>query len=162
MTGLSPACTRARALISQRLDDPLSAVEQRGLWSHTARCVACREFELQSRWITEALRASPFERPPRPVTVSPVRVRRVTTRHVGNIASTAAVVLVALGVGAMGVGSSGDGQNAPRRASDAAAESVSVDSLRALRLQALRAGELPILPDVDPEPHGKIPRPAID
>lgn len=162
MTGVSPACNRARALISQRLDGPLSNVEERGVSNHTARCVACREFELQGRWVTEELRATPLERPSRPVIISPVRVRRVTTRHVGNLASTAAVLLVAVGVGAMGVASSGDGPNKSRRAPNAAAESVSDDSLRALRFEALRAGELQILPEADPQPHGKAPRPAID
>lgn len=162
MTGMAPyACNRARALLSQRLDAPLSAVEEREIARHTARCAGCRAFDEQSRWLTKELRAAVLEPLPRPVTVTPIRVRRVTSRVLGSVASAAALVVVAVGAGVVGLGA-GDSSNDLRAPAEATSEAVSGDALKALHADALRAGELPILPESAPPPSVKPARPATD
>lgn len=163
MTGvLPPRCDLTRALISQRLDGALSEVERRQVVRHTAQCSSCRAFEAQSRWFTEALRATPPEPLPGPVSVPSLRVGRAWGHAVANVASAAALLVVVVGGFAVGTRSSVDGPTTRvSTAAGLATESVFGDSLRALRVEALRAGELHMLPETDP-PHGKPALPAVD
>lgn len=160
MTGMRPSrCDRARSLLSQQLDGAISDLERRAISRHTAQCADCRAFEAQSRWLTEELRAAPLEAPSGPVSLTPVRVLRVSSRLVGNVASIAAVLVVSVGGWAVGFGSSADSSRG--QAVPLLHESVTGDALRALHVEALRAGELPMLPESRPA-NVKPPRPAVD
>ena len=159
---MSPsACDRTRALLSERLDGQISEVERRRIERHTSECAACRAFEAQSGWLTHELRAAPFEPLPRPVTVSRVRPRRVSTRAVGNLASAAALLVVVVGGFVVGTDGSVDQANELGITGVGADYAVS-DPLRALRVDALRSGELPMLPETVPAPAVKPARPAVD
>ena len=119
MTGMSPSlCDRTRALLSRaarRRDLRGRAAPRRA--AHGARAPACRAFELQGRWLTEELRAAPLEALPDPSIVTPVAGATSLEPHVGNAASTAAALLVAVGVGGMGVGIRRVGAEQPRTGS---------------------------------------------
>jgi len=161
MTGLPPSpCSRTRSLLSQRLDGAVSDVERRSIARHTARCADCRAFEAQSRWVTTELRAAPLLEPARGVVLTPVRMRRISSRLVGNVASIAALLTVSVGGWATGMslptGSSVNRAVPPLR------DSVNGDALRALHVEALRAGQLPMLPETRPPANVKPPRPAGD
>jgi anti-sigma factor RsiW len=164
MTGMATRrCDRTRALISQRLDGVVSEMEARAIARHTAGCAACSAFEAQSRWLSEELRAAPLEELPRPVVVAPVRAHRVPSRLVGNVASIAALLVVAVGGWAVGLGASNEASGeftAPAITSPS--EALLGDGIRALRVDALRAGELPILPQSPPSHSVKPARPATD
>lgn len=147
MTGMSTRrCDRTRALLSQRLDGPLTEVEGRAVASHVVSCPSCRAFDEQSRWLTAALRDAELVPLPRPLEISPVRVGRLSRRTFGSVASVAATFVVAVGAWAVGTtanhGVTGD-LAAP---GGAAPGTVFGDGLRAIKVDALRAGELPILP----------------
>jgi anti-sigma factor RsiW len=152
-------CDRTRSLLSQRLDGALSEVERRSVELHLGGCADCRAFEAQSRFVTDELRAAELVDPPRPMVLTPVRARRVSSRLVGNVASIAALLVVSIGgwAAASSVSAdSGDRGVPPLR------ESVSGDALRALHVEALRAGELPMVPASPRPANVKPPRPAVD
>lgn len=157
--GMPPSCNRARALLSERLDGALSQVERRAAARHLAGCASCREFDAQSRWLANELRARPLEPLPRPVVVPRLRTSRVTSRLVGNIASAAALLVVVVGGYAIVTESVVNPKNELGIKSSAAAGAAQGDPLRALRVDALRAGELRILPKTPPPVHVK-PVPA--
>jgi predicted anti-sigma-YlaC factor YlaD len=50
------SCREASALMSQRLERPLSALERVGLWLHLRACAACRRFEGQLALLRDAMR----------------------------------------------------------------------------------------------------------
>jgi len=151
-------CDRTRSLLSQGLDGAISEVERRSIARHTAQCADCRAFEIQSRFVTEELRAAPLLEPPH-VVVTPVRARRVPGRLVGNVASVAALLVVSVGGWVVGASVSADSGT---RAVPPLRESVSGDALRALHVEALRAGELRMLPATTRTAYVKPPRPAVD
>lgn len=152
-----PSCDRTRALLSRQLDTQLSELERRAVALHTVRCVACRRFEDESRWITEELRAAPMAPLPRPVSITVPR-RSFPTRVVANVASAAALLVIAV----MGVTAASD---APDRAGGSSTQSLAPDTrmgeivLREIRREGLRTGELQVLPV---ETHVKPALPAID
>jgi len=154
-----PFCDRTRALLSRQLDTPLSELERRAVAIHTARCAACRAFECQSHWITEELRAAPFEPLPRPVTITAPR-GRLPMRVVANVASAAALVAVALG-GVAHVTQPGERPSAaqalPSRPLDLR---VGDPVLREIRRDGLRSGEIKVVPPT--QPSGKPALPATD
>jgi predicted anti-sigma-YlaC factor YlaD len=155
-------CDRTRALLSEGLDAPMSEVERRAIARHTSECAACRAFEAQSHWLTRELRTAPLEPIPRPVVVSHVQARRLSSRVMGNVASAAALLVVVVGGYAVGTDRSVDQTSELGITSGPGAESAQADPLRALRVDALRAGELAILPESDPPRGVKPARPATD
>ncbi len=163
MTGMSTRrCDRTRALLSLRLDGPITEVESAAVARHIARCAACRAFEEQSRWLTSELRAAPLEVLMRPLEITPVRMGRFSRRIVGSAASVAATVVVAVGAWAVGTSAHNDVSSDLAAPSGAVPGAVLGDGLRAIKVDALRAGELPILPPT-PRPHNVKPaRPATD
>ena len=163
MTGMSSRrCDRTRALISQRLDGATTELEARSIARHTAACPSCRAFEAQSAWLSGELRAAPFEEMSRPVVVAPVRVHRVPSRLVGNVASVAALLVVAVGGWAVGLGASKEASADFAAPASTSPSAVFGDGIRALRVDALRAGELPILPQTPPSHSVKPARPPTD
>ncbi|MCZ7588026.1 MAG: zf-HC2 domain-containing protein [Gaiella sp.] len=154
-------CDRTRALISQRLDDAISEMEARAIARHTAGCAACRAFEAQSGWLAEQLRTAPLDELPRPVVVAPVRARRLPSRALGNVASIAAMVVVAVGGWAVGFNASTEAPEDFAAPASTSPNSVFGDGIRALRVDALRARELPVLPHVPP-PHSVKPARPTD
>ena len=163
MTGMSARrCDRTRALISQRLDGAVSEMETRVIARHTAACAACSAFEAQSRWLSEELRAAPLEALPRPVVIAPVRAHRIPSRLVGNVASIAALLAVAVGGWTVGLGASKEPSGEFTAPASISPSEVLGDGIRALRVDALRAGELPILPETPPSHSVKPARPATD
>jgi anti-sigma factor RsiW len=155
-------CDRTRALLSLRLDSPISEVETRAIARHTARCEACRAFDEQSRWLTDELRAAPLEVLSRPLEITHVRVGRFSRRVVGTAASVAATVVVTVGAWAVGTSANNEVSGDLAAPGGAVPGAVMGDGLRAIKVDALRAGELAILPEV-PRPHNVKPaRPASD
>ena len=155
-------CDRTRALLSQRLDGALTEVENRVVARHMASCAACRAFDEQSRWVSEALRTAPLEHLSRPLVISPVRLRRLSRRVVGSAASVAATVVVAVGAWAVGMTANHEASGDLAVPGGAAPGTVFGDGLRAIKVDALRAGVLPILPP-ETRPHNVKPaRPASD
>lgn len=158
-----PSCDRTRALLSRQLDAPLSELERRSVSLHTTRCVACRMFERDSRWIAEELRAAPLAPLPRPVTISVPR-RRLPTRVVANVASAAALLAVTLG----GITLASQPQEGGAAAQQALASSSTFDSrmgdsvIREMRREGLRTGEIQILPATDASTGVKPALPATD
>jgi hypothetical protein len=155
-----PSCDRTRALLSRQLDAPLSELERRSVAIHTARCAACRAFDRDSRWITEELRAAPFQPLPRPVTITVPR-RRLPTRVVANVSSAAALLAVALG----GVTFASQPAEQPSQALSASGTiegRLGDPVLREIRREGLRTGELQILPATDVPAAVKPALPAID
>jgi anti-sigma factor RsiW len=143
---LGPSCDRTRALLSRRLDTKLSELERRAVAVHTDRCAACRAFARDSRWITTELRAAPLEPLPRPVTVTVPR-RPFPIRVVANVASAAALLIVAVGGVTLASQPPGDGpaqQTLPR--SSALDSRFGDPDLREIRREALLSGELRVLP----------------
>jgi predicted anti-sigma-YlaC factor YlaD len=155
-------CDRTRALLSQRLDGPLTEVDSRAVARHTAGCAACRAFEAQSRWLTDELRAAPLEVLARPLEISPVRVGRLSRRVVGSAVSLAATVVVAVGGWAVGTTANHEVPGNLAAPGGAAPGTVFGDGLRAIKVDALRAGELRILPPASPQRSVKPARPASD
>jgi hypothetical protein len=153
------SCDRTRALIARQLDAPLSELERRAVALHTTRCVACRAFEGDSRWITEELRSAPLERLPRPVTIT-VPKRRLPQRVVANVAAAAALVAVALGgvahVAQPTVGPSAQALPAPGSLDLRLGDPV----LREIRRDGLRTGEIKVVPPT--RSPGKPALPAVD
>ena len=163
MTGVSTRrCDRIRALISQRLDGAISEMDARAIERHTAGCAACRAFEAQSTWVSEELRRAPLVELARPVVVAPVRAHRIPSRLVGNVASIAALLVVAVGGWAVGLGASKEASGDFAAPASTSPSAVFGDGIRALRVDALRAGELPILPQTPPSHSVKPARPATD
>jgi hypothetical protein len=154
-----PSCDRTRALLSRQLDAGLTELERRAVAIHTMRCAACRAFERDSRWLTDALRASPLEPLPRPVSITVPR-RRLPTRIAANVASAAALLAVAVGGATMA-------SQPDHAASQALPPASSLDTrlgdpvLLEIRREALRTGELQILPG-DPHAGTKPALPAGD
>jgi hypothetical protein len=144
-----PSCDRTRALIARQLDAPLSELERRAVAIHTTRCAACRAFERDSLWITEQLRAAPFEPLPHPVTIAVPR-RRLPTRVVGNVAAAAALVVVALGGVAHVTQPSGAAPSAQALPTGAPDTRLGDPVLREIRRDGLRTGEIKILPPTPP------------
>lgn len=151
-TAFRPACDRTHALLSRKLDGTLSELERRAVAAHTARCASCRAFARESRWFTDELRRAPLVPLPRPVFVAASR-RRMPVRAVANVASAAAVLLATVGGLSLAL-PSGDQGNAQALAPVVDAMGGDV-GLREIRRAALRSGELQLLPDSEPDPHGK-------
>ena len=102
------ACREGRELVSLRLDDELSELEQARLDSHLRVCPDCRAFEAELVAATRTLRAAPLEPVQRPV-VLPQR-RRLPLRSL-QVATAAALVLVAAGLGTLPLRSHGASAN---------------------------------------------------
>ncbi len=155
-----PSCDRTRALISRRLDTPLSELERRAVALHTTRCAACRAFEQQSGWITEGLRAAPLEPLPRPVAIVLPR-RRMPLRVAANVASAAALVIVALG-GVAHVAQPADGPSAAQALPSQPLDIRVADPvLREIRRDGLRRGEIKVVPPTQ-APGVKPALPVVD
>jgi anti-sigma factor RsiW len=146
MTGvLDRSCDRTRALLSRQLDTPLSELERRAVAVHAEGCAACRSFQRDSRWITEELRTAPLEPLPRPVTVTVPR-RPFPTRVVANVASAAALLIVAVG-GVTLASQPPDGGPAQQALSRSTAlDTIGDPDLREVRREALLSGELRVVP----------------
>jgi predicted anti-sigma-YlaC factor YlaD len=95
---MGPECDRARARVSLRLDDELSAHEAVLLERHLSRCLPCAAFAREAGEYTELLRAAPLE--PAPPFVLPRRsaAMRLSVRVGAAVGSTAAAALVAVSV----------------------------------------------------------------
>jgi anti-sigma factor RsiW len=154
-----PSCDRTRALLSRQLDTQLSELERRAVAVHTERCAACSAFARDSRWITEELRAAPMAPLPRPVTVTVPR-RPLPTRLVANIASAAALLVVAVGGVTIATQPPDGGSTQALRLPTQLELRLGDPGLREIRREALRAGELQVLPA--DSPHGKPALPATD
>jgi anti-sigma factor RsiW len=154
-----PSCDRTRALITQQLDVPLSELQRRAVALHTTRCAACRAFECDTRWITEALRAAPLEPLPGPVTITVPR-HRLPQRVIANAAAAAALVAVALGgvahVAQPDVGPSSQALPAPGTLDMRVGDPV----LREIRRDGLRTGAIKVVPPA--QPAGKPALPPTD
>jgi hypothetical protein len=95
----SRVCSRAREWSSLQLDGELSELEQRMLEAHLGRCVSCRELDARQAALTAVLRATPLERPARPITV-PHQGRRMPVRAL-RIGAAAALLIVVAGLGTL-------------------------------------------------------------
>jgi predicted anti-sigma-YlaC factor YlaD len=91
-------CRQGRELISLRLDDELSELEQARLDSHLRVCPDCRAFEAELTTATRMLRGAELEPVTRPV-VLPQR-RRLSLRSL-QVGTAAALVVVAAGLGTL-------------------------------------------------------------
>jgi anti-sigma factor RsiW len=89
-------CRQGRELISLRLDDELSELDQARLDSHLRVCADCRAYEADLAGATRMLRAAPLELVERPV-VLPQR-RRLPLRSL-QVGAAAALVVVAAALG---------------------------------------------------------------
>jgi hypothetical protein len=153
------SCDRTRALLSRQLDTQLPELERRAVALHTERCAACRSFERDALWITEELRAAPLEPLRRPVAVMVPR-RPFPTRVVANIASAAALLVVAVG-GVTLASQPPEGGSAQVLGQASTLDLRFGDpGLREIRREALLAGELQVLPKSDWPSHGKPALPA--
>ena len=155
-----PSCDRTRALLSRQLDTQLSELERRTVAVHTERCATCSAFARDSRWITEELRAAPLAPLPRPVTVTVPR-RPLPTRLLANIASAAALLVVALGGVTLATQPPDGGPVQALGLPTQLELRLGDPGLREIRREALRAGELQVLPASD-SPHDKPALPATD
>jgi anti-sigma factor RsiW len=90
------ACSRARELISRRLDGDLSELDETRLASHLDSCATCRGFAWRAQATALALRTSPLEQPSRPIMLPQ---RRKTSLRAAQVSAVAAVLLVATAVG---------------------------------------------------------------
>jgi len=91
-------CRQGRELISLRLDDELSELEQARLDSHLRVCPDCRAYEADLMGATRMLRAAALEPVEHPF-VLPQR-RRVPLRSL-QISAAAALVVVAAALGTL-------------------------------------------------------------
>lgn len=96
----SRSCDQARSLVSLRLDDELSELEQALLDAHLGACAACAAFSVDVLAATAQLRSAPLERLDHPVALpAPTRryLRNLQTAAAGAVAA-AAVVAGVIGV----------------------------------------------------------------
>ena len=89
-------CSRARAWVSLRLDDELSAFESLLLAAHLERCEACRAFELGTVAFTAALRRAALDAPPTTIALSQRRSPRLAPLRGAAAAVAACAVLAGL------------------------------------------------------------------
>ena len=87
----SRACDQARSLVSLRLDDELSELEDALLDAHLGACAACSSFAQDVESATERLRRAPFLRLERPITLPHVP-RRAYLRDLQTAAAGAVAV----------------------------------------------------------------------
>ena len=93
LTPLPPSdCQRAREAVSAQLDGELSELGSARLSAHLRACAACAAYALEAAAISTRLRATPLERPTRPIEL-PSRGRTPGVR----VAAAAALASVALG-----------------------------------------------------------------
>jgi anti-sigma factor RsiW len=99
MGAILPAeCERARMRAALRLDDELSQVEHAMLRAHVRRCSACAGFAVDLGRLTQKIRATPLEQPPR-IGV-PARRRRAGARSL-QVCAAAIAVAAAAGLGSL-------------------------------------------------------------
>src|SRR3712207_2875005 len=96
----SRACDQARSLVSLRLDDELSELEQALLDAHLGACAACASFSIDVLAATAQLRAAPLEQLDAPVTL-PAAPRRAYLRGL-QTAAAGAVAAAAVVAGVIG------------------------------------------------------------
>jgi hypothetical protein len=91
----SRACDQARALVSLRLDDELSELEQALLDAHLGACAACTSFAADVEAVTTQLRRAPLVGLDRALTLpaAPRRayLRGLQTAAAGAVAAAAVV-----------------------------------------------------------------------
>jgi len=89
------ACDQARSLVSLRLDDELSELEDALLETHLGACEGCREFADETAVATRELRAAPLERLAHPIWLPTPRrhayLRGLQTAAAGAVAAAAVV-----------------------------------------------------------------------
>jgi hypothetical protein len=105
----SPACERARAWAALAPDGELSMLELRLLQAHVERCGACARIAADIEAISDTIRSTPLEPPPRQIALPALRrgtmLRRTMARRVpparaaGRLAAVAAVGLLAFTIG---------------------------------------------------------------
>ena len=135
------ACREGRELVSLRLDDELSELEQARLDSHLRACPDCRAFQADLVAATRTLRSAPLEPVERSI-VLPQR-RRLPLRAI-QVGTAAALVVVAAGLGTLlgplrSHGASANPQIVLARTGD---DGSDLRALRDLRHQRLPAAPL--------------------
>lgn len=90
-------CDRVRSQVSLELDDELSHFERAMVESHLRRCAGCRTFRDDVASFTHEIRVAPLEAWSYPLTAAPRRRRALADAL--RVASVAASVAVAVGLG---------------------------------------------------------------
>ena len=90
------ACDRVRSQVSLEFDDELSHLEQAMVESHLRRCAGCRAFRDDVASFTREIREAPLEVWSYRMPVAP---RRRAFADALRVASVAASIAVALGLG---------------------------------------------------------------
>ena len=99
LTPLPPSdCQRAREAVSAQLDGELSELGSARLSAHLRACAACAAYALEAAAISTRLRATPLERPTRPIEL-PSRGRTPGVRVAAGAAGAAAAALASVALG---------------------------------------------------------------
>ena len=134
----SRACDQARALVSLRLDDELSELEQALLDAHLGACGPCTAFAVDVEAATTGLRLAPLARLERPLALPAAR-RHVYLRGL-QTAAAGAVAAAAVVAGFIAVTPAVVGRSTDRTASTRFTEPVSPRTELQLYRSAREAG----------------------
>jgi predicted anti-sigma-YlaC factor YlaD len=134
---LHPACERARAWVSQELDDDLSPLELAALSAHLVGCPDCEAFAQGLRTVTGELRSAPLLVPERTVEL-PRRDRPGRLVLGGSAAAVAAALLVGAFVGSLTRGGPTPVQLRPTAAGIAATQQPYLEQSLLAMLQHLK------------------------